>query len=124
MSFLFAVINDILRLFKNKFISKFINDINDISAKNEDFIEYYMLDVLKTSFGICGLEILRRTTGCARVKEIESIDDDEIRKNVEYTLLNIGIECIINRDRLPNEEKFMKFIDNIILNIDFSNISS
>ena len=47
-----------------------------------------------------------------------------IRKNVEYTLLNIGIECIINRDRLPNEEKFMKFIDNIILNIDFSNISS
>ncbi len=124
MSFLFAVINDILRLFKNKFISKFINDINDISAKNEDFIEYYMLDELKTSFGICGLEILRRTTGCARVKEIESIDDDEIRKNVEYTLLNIGIECIINRDRLPNEEKFMKFIDNIILNIDFSNISS
>ncbi len=124
MSFLFAVINDILRLFKNKFISKFINDINDISAKNEDFIEYYMLDVLKTSFGICGLEILRRTTGCARVKEIESIDDDEIRKNVEYTLLNIGIECIIYKlHKLLFIGKSVS-VDNIILNIDFSNISS
>ncbi|WP_300369356.1 S-methyl-5-thioribose kinase [Brachyspira sp.] len=117
-SFLFNVIEDILRLFKNKFITKFFNDCNDISVKNDDYIEYYLFDVLKTAFGICGLEILRRTTGCARVKEIESIDDADTRKNVEYILLNIGIECLSYRDRLPEEEKFMKFIDNIIDNID------
>ena len=122
-SFLFKVIDDILRLFKNKFIAKFINETNDISAKNTDFIEYYLFEVLKTAFGICGLEILRRTTGCARVKEIESISDDETRRNVEYTLLSIGIECVTYRDRLADEEKFMKFVDNIILNIDFDNIS-
>ena len=117
-SFLFKVIDDILRLFKNKFIVKFLHESNDISAQNDYFIEYYLLEVLKTGFGICGLELLRRTTGCARVKEIESVADNDIRKNIEFTLLNIGIECLSYRDRLSEEEKFMKFVDNIIENID------
>ena len=117
ISFLFKVIDDILRLFKNKFIAKFLNESNDISVQNDYFIEYYLLEVLKTGFGICGLELLRRTTGCARVKEIESVSDDDIRRNIEYTLLNIGIECLSYRDRLSEEEKFMKFVDNIIDNI-------
>lgn len=121
-SFLLVVIDDILKLFKNKFITKFLHDTNDISVQNDDFIEYYLLEVLKTAFGICGLEILRRTTGCARVKEIESVRDEEIKKNIEYTLLNIGIECLTYRDRLSEEEKFMKFIDNIIQKIDFNSI--
>lgn len=122
-SFLFVVIDDIIRLFKNKFITKFIHETNDISVKNnEDFIEFYLLEVLKTAFGICGLEILRRTTGCAKVKEIESVNDKETRRNIEYILLNIGIECITYRDKLAEEEKFMKFIDNIIQKIDFDNI--
>lgn len=117
-SFLFKVIDDILRLFKNKFITKFLHESNDISAQNDYFIEYYLLEVLKTGFGICGLELLRRTTGCARVKEIESVTDPDIRRNIEFTLLNIGIECLSYRDRLSEEEKFMKFVDNIIDNID------
>ncbi|WP_300716720.1 S-methyl-5-thioribose kinase [uncultured Brachyspira sp.] len=118
-SFLFNVINDIIRLFKSKFTAKFLNDSNDISVKNDDYIEYYLIDVLKTAFGICGLEILRRTTGCARVKEIESVDNANIRKNIEYMLLNIGIECLSYRERLAisKEEDFMKFIDNIADNI-------
>lgn len=117
-SFLFKVIDDILRLFKNKFTTKFLHESNDISVQNDYFIEYYLLEVLKTGFGICGLELLRRTTGCARVKEIESVADDDMRSKIEYTLLNIGIECLSYRDRLSEEEKFMKFIDNIIENID------
>ena len=121
-SFLFRVINDIIKLFKNKFIIKFVHDTIDISAKNDYFIEFYLLEVLKTSFGICGLEILRRTTGCARVKEIESVEDDEIRRNIEYTLLNIGIECIMYRDIIAEEENFMAVIDKVISKINFNNI--
>ena len=123
-SFLYKVIDDIIVLFKNKFITKFIHDTNDISVKNDDFIEFYLLEILKTSFGVCGLEVLRRTTGCAKVKEIESVHDAEIRRNIEYTLLNIGIECIMYRDKLAYEDKFMKFIDNIIQNIDFDDINA
>ncbi|PTY41074.1 S-methyl-5-thioribose kinase [Brachyspira hampsonii] len=116
-SFLFNVIDNTLKLFKDKFISKFLNECTDISAQNDYFVEYYLLEVLKTGFGICGLELLRRTTGCARVKEIESVSDDDIRRDIEYTLLNIGIECLSYRERLSEEEKFMKFVDNVIDNI-------
>lgn len=66
---------------------------------------------MKYSFGICGLEIIRRTTGCARVKEIESVADDKKRAKIEYTLLKIGKECIMKRDELTNVKNFMKFVD-------------
>ena len=114
ISFLFKLIDDILVFFKNKFVIKFLNDSKDISVKNNDFVSFYLSNVLKTSFGICGLEILRRTTGCARVKEIESVSDDKVRSHIEYTLLNIGIEFIINRDKLSNSETIMEFVENIV----------
>lgn len=122
ISFLYRLIDDIIIIFKNKFISKFLHDTIDETVRNEYFIEHYLIDALKTSFGVCGLEIIRRTTGCAKVKEIESVTDNKIRKNIEYSLLNIGIECIINRDKFSKEEKIMHIIDNIINNIDFNNI--
>ena len=121
-SFLYKVIDDIIKLFKDKFITKFIHESIDVSVQNDGFIEFYLLEVLKTSFGICGLEILRRTTGCAKVKEIESVTDEDTRKKMEYILLNLGMECIIYRDKLSEEDKFMKFIDNVIQNLNFNNI--
>lgn len=121
-SFLYKVIDDIIKLFKDKFITKFIHESIDVSVQNDGFIEFYLLEVLKTSYGICGLEILRRTTGCAKVKEIESVTDEDTRKKMEYILLNLGIECIIYRDKLSEEDKFMKFIDNVIQNLNFNNI--
>ena len=48
--------------------------------------------------------------------------DEEIRRNIEYTLLNIGIECIMYRDRISEEENFMEVIDKVISKIDFNNI--
>lgn len=121
-SFLYKVIDDIIKLFKDKFITKFIHESIDVSVQNDGFIEFYLLEVLKTSYGICGLEILRRTTGCAKVKEIESVTDEDTRKKMEYILLNLGIECIMYRDKLSEEDKFMKFIDNVIQNLNFNNI--
>lgn len=121
-SFLYKVIDDIIKLFKDKFITKFIHESIDVSVQNDGFIEFYLLEVLKTSYGICGLEILRRTTGCAKVKEIESVTDEDTRKKMEYILLNLGIECIIYRDKLSEEDKFMKFVDNVIQNLNFNNI--
>ncbi|WP_297297324.1 S-methyl-5-thioribose kinase [uncultured Brachyspira sp.] len=121
-SFLYKVIDDIIKLFKDKFITKFIHESIDVSVQSDGFIEFYLLEVLKTSYGICGLEILRRTTGCAKVKEIESVTDEDTRKKMEYILLNLGMECIIYRDKLSEEDKFMKFIDNVIQNLNFNNI--
>ena len=121
-SFLYKVIDDIIKLFKDKFITKFIHESIDVSVQNDGFIEFYLLEVLKTSYGICGLEILRRTTGCAKVKEIESVTDEDTRKKMEYILLNLGIECIMYRDKLSEEDKFMKFIDSVIQNLNFNNI--
>lgn len=111
LAFIYNSVNEILKLFKSKFLNKCNKDIIDISAKNEKFIKYYLNNVIKYSFGICGLEIIRRTTGCARVKEIESVTDDKKRAKIEYTLLKIGKECIMKRDELTNVKNFMKFVD-------------
>lgn len=111
ISFIYKAVNDILKLFKEKFVNKFYKDVKDISVKNEEFIKYYLNNVIEYSFGICGLEIIRRTTGCARVKEIESVKDKKKRADMEYILLKIGKECIMQRDKLINIKDFMKFVE-------------
>ena len=110
MRFIYNAINDIIKLFKKKFLIKFKKDIKDISAKNEEFKKYYLDNVLKYSFGICGLEIIRRTTGCARVKEIESVSDEKKRADIEYNLLKIGKECIMQREKLIKVADFTKWL--------------
>ena len=111
MTFIYDAINEILILFKKKFLNKCNKDIKDISAKNEEFIKYYLNNVLEYSFGICGLEIIRRTTGCARVKEIEAVADGKKRADIEYSLLKIGKECIMQREKLIKVADFTKFVD-------------
>lgn len=111
ISFIYKAVNDILKLFKEKFVNKFYKDVKDISVKNEEFIKYYLNNVIEYSFGICGLEIIRRTTGSARVKEIESVKDKRKRADMEYILLKIGKECIMQRDKLVNVKDFMKFVE-------------
>ena len=110
MRFIYNAINDIIKLFKKKFLIKFKKDIKDISAKNEEFINYYLNNVLEYSFGICGLEIIRRTTGCARVKEIESVSDEKKRADIEYSLLKIGKEVIIQREKLIKVADFTNWL--------------
>ena len=110
MRFIYNAINDIIKLFKKKFLIKFKKDIKDISAKNEEFKKYYLNSVLKYSFGICGLEIIRRTTGCARVKEIESVSDEKKRADIEYNLLKIGKEVIMQREKLIKVADFTNWL--------------
>ena len=110
MRFIYNAINDIIKLFKKKFLIKFKKDIKDISAKNEEFKKYYLDSVLKYSFGICGLEIIRRTTGCARVKEIESVPDEKKRDDIEYSLLKIGKEVIMRREKLIKVVDFTNWL--------------
>ena len=110
MRFIYNAINDIIKLFKKKFLIKFKKDIRDISAKNEEFKKYYLDNVLKYSFGICGLEIIRRTTGCARVKEIESVSDEKKRADIEYNLLKIGKEVIMQREKLIKVADFTNWL--------------
>ena len=110
MRFIYNAINDIIKLFKKKFLIKFKKDIRDISAKNEEFKKYYLDNVLKYSFGICGLEIIRRTTGCARVKEIESVSDEKKRADIEYSLLKIGKEVIMQREKLIKVADFTNWL--------------
>ena len=110
MRFIYNAINDIIKLFKKKFLIKFKKDIKDISAKNEEFKKYYLDNILKYSFGICGLEIIRRTTGCARVKEIESVSDEKKRADIEYNLLKIGKEVIMQREKLIKVADFTNWL--------------
>lgn len=110
MRFIYNAINDIIKLFKKKFLIKFKKDIRDISAKSEEFKKYYLDNVLKYSFGICGLEIIRRTTGCARVKEIESVSDEKKRADIEYNLLKIGKEVIMQREKLIKVADFTNWL--------------
>lgn len=114
ISFLENTIIDIISLFKSKFLEKFKNDVKDPLAKSRHFIDVYLQRVIETGAGICGLELIRRTTGCAKVKEIESVEDDKTKENIEISLLKIGKLCVLKRKEIFEDESFIYRISKVI----------
>ena len=58
---------------------------------NYDFILSYLDDMIKDSIYYCGLEIIRRVVGSAKVPEIESIEDSLERLEIEKEMIHIAL---------------------------------
>lgn len=87
----------IFNLFIDKFRNKYNKLVKDPMYTNEEFMEWYLSEVLADSLGYAGLEIIRRVVGDAKVMEITSITDTEKRVIVERELIEKGIELIKKR---------------------------
>lgn len=86
------------------FIYKFKNKYKELVKKplyhEENFMDWYLSEVLADSLGSAGLEIIRRVVGDTKVIEIEGIENIEKRILVERELLEIGIRFIKERYKI------------------------
>lgn len=57
--------------------------------------------------GYCGIEIIRRTIGAAKVKDFTSIIDNQIRHDIELTALKYAVWLIENFNKESIIEEFM-----------------
>lgn len=73
--------------------------VSDPLAKQEEFKEWYLAEILKDTAGYAGLEILRRTIGVAKVKDIREITDPKKKAEAERQLIELGIRLVMEREQ-------------------------
>lgn len=99
--------NVLLSFYQNEiesFISSFYaegfgflkENVIDALYNNEEFINDYMKSIIDDAFRYAGLEIIRRVVGSAKVLEIESVEDANVRIPMERKLMDIGLKYILN----------------------------
>lgn len=107
-------ITDVIDLFKHKFLAAWKIHVTDCLAKEEGFDQWYLINVIKDTAGVAGLELLRRTVGLAKVKDITSILNEELRTKAERYCLLIGKNLILNREHFLSGEHFKTLIKETI----------
>lgn len=86
--------------------------------KNENFKEAYLKDIISDSFAYAGLEIIRRTVGDSKVRELTEVKDPKVRQTLDKLLVETGIYLIENRSDLEAGSQVVNFINEEIKNYD------
>ncbi|WP_017381877.1 S-methyl-5-thioribose kinase [Paenisporosarcina sp. TG-14] len=87
---------DVLDLFDTKFNKAWDEHATEVVAKNSDFKQHYLQNILKDTAGMAGLELARRIVGLAKVKDITTIEPIENRLKAERLCLRVAQTLILN----------------------------
>ncbi|GHV85611.1 methylthioribose kinase [Spirochaetia bacterium] len=91
---------EVIDLFKAKFLVEFKKKAADVMAKTEGFAEYYLDTIIADTAAGAGTELIRRTVGMAQVKDVTTIAD----KNKRIRAERINILCA--KDLIKNRVQF------------------
>lgn len=86
--------------------------------KNQYFKEAYLKDIVADSFGYAGLEIIRRTVGDSKVKDLTEVVDPKVRQTLDKLLIKTGIVLVENRFKLERASQVLDFINEEIKRYD------
>jgi 5-methylthioribose kinase len=101
-----TMIKEIVDKTKLKFDIKF-DQLVSFPLYNEKFKQQYIASIMADSLGYAGTEIIRRTVGDTKVKEITIVTDSNIRIPMERTLIMFGSSLIMNRKEYDKGEQLI-----------------
>lgn len=96
-------IRSILRIFTEETIGQKRQPGKD--AFEKELNQWYIRNILADSAGYCGMEIIRRVLGVAKVKDVQSLERQK-RCRAERMLLEKGIDLVINRKSYTKASDF------------------
>jgi len=101
-------IEDIIYLFKKKFISLYKEIVTDVLAKQEYYMHWYLESILSDTAGFAGTEIIRRVVGDSKVLDITSIENIDARVKAERMLILAAKSLIKNRDNIKTGSEYVE----------------
>nr|WP_242942724.1 S-methyl-5-thioribose kinase [Clostridium tetani] len=104
-------IENILELFKEKFIKKYKEIVTDVMAKEEYYMNWYLHSILSDTAGQVGLEIIRRVVGDSKVLDITSITDINKRVKAERILILSAKTFIKNRHKIKTGKRYVEIFN-------------
>lgn len=105
---------DIMDLFDTKFRAAWDEHAMELVAKNAEFKEHYIQNILKDTAGMAGLELARRIVGLAKVKDITTIEPIEDRLKAERLCLRVAVELILNPSDFQTGGQYLTTLQNAL----------
>ena len=113
LNYLETTIAEIMDKFTEKFGRAYDEKVIDPMAKNPLYKRWMIASILEDAAGMAGTEIIRRTIGDSKVKEIESIESIEARVYMDKFLILLGKSLIKDRYKIKTGKDYVALIDKI-----------
>ena len=113
LNYLETTIVEIVDKFTEKFIRAYDEKVIDPMAKNPLYKRWMIASILEDASGMAGTEIIRRTIGDSKVKEIESIESIEARVYMDKFLILLGKRLIKDRYIINMGKDYINLIDEV-----------
>lgn len=107
IKWLLKTIEEIVDLFKEKFVKLYKEIVTDVMAKETYYMNWYLESVLADTAGSAGLEIIRRVVGDSKVMDVTNIKDTDKRIKAERLLILAGKEMIMNRKDIKTGKDYI-----------------
>lgn len=98
-----AVIDGFCAKFKQRFAEK----ATDRMAKTEGFCDWYLGEILADTAGYTGTELLRRTVGMAKNKDLTTVQEADKRVAFEKRNIRLGKAYILQRGEMRQGSDFL-----------------
>ena len=113
LNYLETTIAEIVDKFTEKFGRAYDEKVIDPMAKNPLYKKWMIDSILEDAAGMAGTEVIRRTIGDSKVKEIESIKSIETRVYMDKFLILLGKSLIKDRYKIKTGKDYIALIDKI-----------
>lgn len=100
-------IEEVLDLFKQKFLACFDDCVSDRMAKTPGFKEWYLSTIMADTAAYAGTELIRRTVGMAQVKDVTTIKDPGKRARAERLNILCAKDYIMHRAAFQEGRDFV-----------------
>ncbi len=87
-------------LFKEKLSNEYDALVTFPFYKESEFKSHYIKEIFNDAFGYAGTEIIRRIVGDAKVKEITTLTELNIKLPMERALIKLGIQLILESESI------------------------
>ncbi|KPH62955.1 methylthioribose kinase [Pseudoalteromonas porphyrae] len=109
-SHLLTCLQESYSLFEQQWLALIVKQSTDLNLQANGYAEHFMQQVLQDAIGYCGVELIRRTIGLAHVADIDGIEDEQARLDVQRHTLALGEQLVLNAHTCNNKEEFFSLL--------------
>ncbi|PIE35416.1 S-methyl-5-thioribose kinase [candidate division KSB3 bacterium] len=109
-NYLITTINDLYTLFDQKFVANWDKDATDVMATVSGYQEFYMRKLFVDTIAFAAMVMIRRVHGLAHNIDVDGIEDQERRKDVQISILEIAEELMMYRESFSTIHDVTSFV--------------
>jgi len=103
-SWIESSVTTIIGSFQEKALAYLKEKCHDVVFASEPFYKFYIQNIMVDTAGYCGLELIRRIVGSAKVKDITSLLSEEGRAMIERLCILYAKHLIMNRTSIKTDD--------------------